>query len=210
LYVEGGGSGASSVVEIQQDSGGTGAALEIDGSGTSDALAVSVGGSGYDFSIDSSGQTILGSSTYKNGVLVFQNSAGSHTAAFSLQADPASSYTLLLPTTGPSISQCLQTDGTTANQLVFAACSTGGSGVTSVAYSTTANANGGSISGSVLTLAKADGTNPGLLSADAQTIGGDKTFTGATIFSPTANNVGTAIKQTSGTATSGNECVHFV
>jgi hypothetical protein len=41
------------------------------------------------------------------------------------------------------------------------------------------NGAGGSISGTVLTLQPADGTNPGLLTAGAQTIGGAKTFSGA-------------------------------
>jgi hypothetical protein len=124
-----------------------------------------------------------------DGTLVFNNSAGSNTVGFSLQADPVSSYTLLLPTTGPSTSQCLQTDATTANQLKFAACSAGGSGATSVSYSTSADSNGGSITSSVLTLNKADGTHPGLLSADAQTIGGTKTFSGGSIIQTPSNPV---------------------
>lgn len=41
------------------------------------------------------------------------------------------------------------------------------------------NANGASLSGQTLTLQPADATNPGVLSAGAQTIGGDKTFSGA-------------------------------
>lgn len=42
----------------------------------------------------------------------------------------------------------------------------------------TPNAAGASVTGQVLTLEPADGTNPGVLTALSQTIGGDKTFTG--------------------------------
>ncbi len=50
-------------------------------------------------------------------------------------------------------------------------------GVNTLTYTTsTAYANGGTISGTTLTFAAADGTNPGLLSTGAQTIAGAKTF----------------------------------
>ena len=50
-------------------------------------------------------------------------------------------------------------------------------GVSSLNYtSTTTYAAGGTISGTTLTLAAADGSNPGLISTGAQTIGGAKTF----------------------------------
>ena len=49
-------------------------------------------------------------------------------------------------------------------------------GVSTLAYSNTGSANGGTISGTTLTLSAADGTNPGLLSTGAQTIAGAKTF----------------------------------
>ena len=53
-------------------------------------------------------------------------------------------------------------------------------GVNSLNYtSTTSYASGGTISGTSLTLAAADGTNPGLLSVGAQTIAGTKSFTSA-------------------------------
>jgi hypothetical protein len=165
---------------LQTDSSTTNASIAINktnSSGAPDILILQKSGQNV-LEVNNSGTVLLGQAGASglNGTLTFNNAAGSHTVSLSLQADPGSSYTLLLPTTGPSTSQCLQTDGTTANQLTFAACATGGSGATSVAYSATANSSGGSITGSVLTLAKADGSNPGLLSADAQTIGGDKTF----------------------------------
>ncbi len=50
-------------------------------------------------------------------------------------------------------------------------------GVSALAYAATpTNANGGSISGSTLTLAPADATNPGLVSTAAQTFAGAKSF----------------------------------
>jgi hypothetical protein len=56
-------------------------------------------------------------------------------------------------------------------------------GVNSLNYtSSTSYAAGGTISGTSLTLAAADGTNPGLISTGAQTIAGAKTFSGTTTF----------------------------
>jgi hypothetical protein len=56
----------------------------------------------------------------------------------------------------------------------------GASGVTTLAaVGSSPNANAGSISSTTLTLEPADGTNPGVLTAGTQTIGGDKTFSGA-------------------------------
>lgn len=61
-------------------------------------------------------------------------------------------------------------------------------GVTSLtAVGAAPNANGGTISGSDLTLQPANGTNPGLLTAGAQTIGGAKTFSGAISASNLSN-----------------------
>lgn len=74
----------------------------------------------------------------------------------------------------------------TSDSLIFTVNSTryaikwqgsGGSGVTAMAaFGSTPNANGGTISGSNLTLQPADGTNPGGLSITTQTIAGAKTF----------------------------------
>ena len=56
-------------------------------------------------------------------------------------------------------------------------------GVSSLNYtSATSYAAGGTISGTSLTLAAADASNPGLISTGAQTIGGAKTFSSTTIF----------------------------
>ena len=76
-------------------------------------------------------------------------------------------------------------------------------GVSSLDYtSATSNANGGSISGTALTLAAADGTNPGLISTGAQTIAGAKTFS-ADITAPNfLGNATTATTAGNITATS--------
>lgn len=52
------------------------------------------------------------------------------------------------------------------------------------------NGNGASLSGQVLTLQPADGTNPGVITAGTQTIGGAKTWSGAAVFSSNADVVG--------------------
>jgi hypothetical protein len=92
------------------------------------------------------------------------------------------SYTLTLPTTVASSNQCLAAGTVTGTSvpLVFTSCGSGG-GVTTVgSFSGTSIANGASISGSTITFGEADATNPGMLSTDAQTIAGDKTFNGDT------------------------------
>jgi hypothetical protein len=72
-------------------------------------------------------------------------------------------------------------------------------GVNTLNYtSTTSYANGGTISGTSLTLAAADGTNPGLVSTGAQTIAGAKTFN-SDITAP--NFIGNVAGNLSGNAT---------
>ncbi|MFD3408541.1 hypothetical protein SKC37_07725 [Aquirufa sp. HETE-83D] len=76
-------------------------------------------------------------------------------------------------------------------------------GVNSLNYtSSTSYAAGGTISGTSLTLAAADGTNPGLLSTGTQTIAGAKTFS-SDITAPNlvGNVTGTVTGNLSGTAT---------
>jgi hypothetical protein len=80
---------------------------------------------------------------------------------------------------------------------------TASTGVTTLgSFSTTATANGGSISGSTLTLSAADGTNPGLVSTAAQTFAGAKTFSAPIVGSVTgtaANVTGTVAIANGGT-----------
>jgi hypothetical protein len=112
---------------IQTDSSTTNASIGINKTGgTANILTLQKSGKNV-LVVNNGGTTLLGQAGASglDGTLTFNNSAGSNTVSFSLQANPGSSYTLLLPTTGPSTSQCLQTDGTTATQLVFASCSGG-------------------------------------------------------------------------------------
>lgn len=84
---------------------------------------------------------------------------------------------------------------TPSGNTITIASSGGGSGVTSLgAFGSAPNANGGSISGSVLTLQPADLTHPGGIIVGSQTLAMPKTFKDA---SSTANIVLTTIFNTS-------------
>ncbi|HUD11540.1 MAG TPA: hypothetical protein VMS08_03945 [Candidatus Saccharimonadia bacterium] len=66
----------------------------------------------------------LGQASSITGQLSFLNSGGAN--AVGLQAGSASAgYTLTLPTTGPSVNQCLAAGASTATNLVFSACNAG-------------------------------------------------------------------------------------
>jgi len=73
-------------------------------------------------------------------------------------------------------------DINSAAAIALSKLASGTSIVTSLTTPSGSNANGGSISANVLTLSLADATNPGLLTATAQTIAGVKTFTGSALF----------------------------
>ena len=80
-------------------------------------------------------------------------------------------------------------------------------GVNTLTYTTgTSYANGGTVSGTTLTLAAADGTNPGLISTGTQTIAGAKTFnnsvTAPTFVGSLSGNATTATTAGNITATS--------
>lgn len=79
----------------------------------------------------------------------------------------------LAPSSGGGTTNFLRADGTWA-------APSGTSGVTSIGTidTQTKSANGAVISGSSLIMQTADSTHPGLISSSAQTIAGDKTFTG--------------------------------
>ncbi|MDO8335829.1 MAG: carbohydrate binding domain-containing protein [Candidatus Saccharibacteria bacterium] len=71
----------------------------------------------------------------------------------------------------------------------WADCITVDTGVTSIGTFTGASiTNGASISGTVLTLGAADGTNPGLVTTGTQTFAGNKTFTGIANFQNSSNS----------------------
>lgn len=75
-------------------------------------------------------------------------------------------------------------------------------GVSNLAYSTTGSSNGGTISGTTLTLTAADASNPGLLSTGAQTIAGAKTFSSDVTATNFLGNATTATTAGNITATS--------
>jgi hypothetical protein len=132
-------------------------------------------------------QIIQGSSGITLGVagsvvgnLVFNDGVGGGTHTVTLAgpatADPTSSYTLNLPTTAPTASQCLQSGASTASQLTFGSCGSG-SGVTTVGtFSGSSQVNGASISGNTITFGPASTTNPGEVSTGTQTFAGAKTI----------------------------------
>ena len=81
--------------------------------------------SGIDvLSLDNSGSLVLGQQGAggQNGKIVFNTTNASNTAITLQAASTASSYSLTLPTSGPSTSQCLQTDSSDNTKLVFGAC----------------------------------------------------------------------------------------
>jgi hypothetical protein len=153
-------------------------------------------------------QAILGKASSVNGTLQFANSAGANTVSLSLQANPVSSYSLLLPTTGPAVSQCLQTSSGTANQLTFASCDSVGAYInnqTGVQSSSNFNISGTGIAGTAF-------TTPLLQSAasTALTITGNATSTWSTtagnltIQAGAASSVLALDSGTSGTVNLGN------
>lgn len=121
------------------------------------------------FNIDTSGSQVLLGNAGASGVdgkLVFNNATNANTISL-VSGATSSSYSLTLPTTGPAVSQCLQSDSATASQLKFASCtgtlqggytsSTGGT-TSEIILDTTRNgldiqdrstSNGGTIGGGV-------------------------------------------------------------
>lgn len=101
-----------------------------------------------------------------------------------------------LPYQGDSSGLYLTTDGTTASWASVAG--TGGFNTLGT-FDTTPNAKGLSASGTTLKLAAADGTNPGAVTAAAQTLGGAKTFS-TSVISPLLSvdaGAGSLVKVTS-------------
>ena len=142
------------------------------------------------------GSATLGT-TSQAGTLVINDGSGATTVSLTANGI-GTSYSLTLPTAAGSVSQCLQTDSVTASQLVFAACAAGGGGggdnitVNSTA-ATDANFLNTSATASVagttfglntasapdditLTISDASATVAGIITANAQTFGGLKTF----------------------------------
>ena len=81
----------------------------------------------------------LGKASTINGRIVFNNSTNANTITV-VSGVTSASYSLTLPTGGPAVSQCLQTDSVTASQLLFAACAAGSAQSLQQVYDTGANA----------------------------------------------------------------------
>jgi hypothetical protein len=85
------------------------------------------------FAVDTTGNQIaLGTAgaSGQDGKIVFNNGTNTNTVSL-VSGVTTGSYSLILPTTAPGTGQCLQTDGSVSNQLVFGACAGGSSPFTS-------------------------------------------------------------------------------
>ncbi|HEX4774701.1 MAG TPA: hypothetical protein VH234_04240 [Candidatus Saccharimonadales bacterium] len=94
---------------------------------------------GSSLTVQGASALTLGTASTNSGAILFKSSGG--TNIVTLQApttNPSSSYSLLLPTAAPSLSQCLANDGTTVGQLTFVNCIT-----SSTAFVQNGNAFGG-------------------------------------------------------------------
>ncbi|MGH7233858.1 MAG: hypothetical protein ACREF7_00215 [Candidatus Saccharimonadales bacterium] len=112
---------------VQQTINGSSITVSSVGSNNAATFVVNNTGGNSVFSVDTTGNQIaLGKAGAVQGGVVFDDSAGIHTATLQGPSlDPASSYTLQLPTSAPSTNLCLSTGPTTASQLVYVTCATG-------------------------------------------------------------------------------------
>jgi hypothetical protein len=156
----------------------------------------------------------LGTATTAPGVIIFKT-GGANTVTFQgPTSNPTSSYVLKLPTTAPSLSQCLQNDGTTIGQLTFNACGSGDNITVNGTAATDANFLNTTASGTVTgvtwtlttastpddvsaTITNASTTQAGSVTTGSQTFAGDKAFQSVGTNSTTAfavqNAAGTSI-----------------
>jgi len=114
--------------------------------------------------------------TSLNGKVLMGSTSDAGAYKLQVTGDTKLAGTLTITGGTPGTGKVLTSD---ANGLASWATAAAG-GVTSVtAVSGTSTSNGASISGNSLSLAPADGTNPGIVTTSAQTFAGDKTFSGA-------------------------------
>ena len=139
------GSSANSLSTVVQISGANGSAQFKNAVNSTTSFQVQNALGNSVLTVDTSsngtqGQVILGKASTNNGALVFDNSSNGNTITIS-SGFTSASYSLTLPTTGPSTSQCLQSDATTASQLVFGSCSGSGATTLQQAYNNSAGAS---------------------------------------------------------------------
>ena len=166
-----------------------------------------------------------------NGALVFNTTNASNTTVTIAAASTGTSYSLTLPTTGPSTSQCLQTDSSVASQLKFGSCSGGGATLQTAYDSSTGsttpeiilnnggdtagldiqNNNGSPVTGSLFAVRDKAASNLGSILFSVADTGATSintnaaALTGLTVASPVTaaigNQTNTGISVTSGAVT---------
>jgi hypothetical protein len=148
--------GGEEVGTLQVDSNASVAGSEsIGGSlGIGQSLDVS-GNSAIGGTFNIVGQTTLGTSSSANGSIVFANSSNANTVTLVTGVSSAT-YSLILPTSAPTVGQCLEASSVTYNQLVFASCSTVN---TSISEVNSWNSNGTNSTSSSSTLAVSPATS---------------------------------------------------
>ena len=93
--------------------------------GTQQTGSINVSGSittASTLAVQGSNAVTLGSTTNVGAILFQDGSINNRTVTINVAALPTASYSLTLPTTAPSVSQCLQSGAATASQLVFGSC----------------------------------------------------------------------------------------
>ena len=107
------------------------ATFETSGAGTATAFQVQNASGNNVFAVDTSGSQIaLGKASTVNGAIEFYNNSTAYTVTINsggTLANGGSGYSLTLPITAPTTSQCLQSGPSTASQLTFGSCGGGGS-----------------------------------------------------------------------------------
>lgn len=135
------------------------------------------GGSSITATLQGTNALTLGSTSAAGGIL-FQDGTSNNRTVTLTTPGLANNYSLSWATSGATGNQCLQaTSGSTntVTALQWGSCG-GGVSLAAVDSAGSANANGVTLTGTVLNLNSADGTHPGALNAGSQTIGGAKTF----------------------------------
>ncbi|HSX37171.1 MAG TPA: hypothetical protein VLG13_03625 [Patescibacteria group bacterium] len=160
--------------------------------GSSNATSISLAknttlSSGLTMTLQGNNALTLGSTTNAGGIL-FQDGTSNNRTVTLTTPGLTNSYSVTWAATGASGTQCLQsTSGstTTVTLLQWGTCG-GGMTLAAVDSAGSANANGATITGSVLNLNSADATHPGVINATTQTFGGNKTFNGTLTVANTA------------------------